>query len=229
MLVGLIAVLVFASVALLVIGVARRVPSAMETRMQDFRTRTVTLEDERDLSVPFVDRVLLPSIEALARTGSSILPASFLANIEKQLVTAGNPMSLNAFVAMWVTCVGVFSGFILMSVVTVLGTVGLKQALVVLVFGAIGWVMPIIWLNSRVKARKRQVLRSLPDALDLVTTCVEAGLGLDAALAKVAEKSSRWPLAGVVRSSRRTTGRKPRSAMWSASSSTVTSTAPRSQ
>lgn len=194
MLVGLIAVLVFASVALLVIGVARRAPSAMETRIQDFRTRTVTLEEERDLSVPFVDRVLLPSVEALARTGSSILPASLLANIEKQLLTAGSPMSLNGFVAMWVTCVVFFSGFMLMSVVTVLGTIGPKQALVVLVFGAIGWVLPIIWLNGRVKARQRRVLRSLPDALDLVTTCVEAGLGLDAALAKVAEKSS-GPLA----------------------------------
>ncbi len=45
----------------------------------------------------------------------------------------------------------------------------------------------------------------------------------------VAEKSSRWPCFGVAASSRRTAGRKPRSAMWSASSSTVTSTAPRSQ
>ena len=48
-------------------------------------------------------------------------------------------------------------------------------------------------------------------------------------LSSVAEKSSRWPCFGVAASSRRTAGRKPRSAMWSASSSTVTSTAPRSQ
>jgi len=194
MLIGLIAVLVFAAVALLVIGVGRRAPSVMETRMQDFRTRTVSLEEETDLSVPFVDRVLLPSVEALARTGSSILPASVLANIEKQLVTAGSPMSLNTFVATWVTCIVVFTGFVLLSVVAVFETVGVQQGLVVIVFGAIGWVLPIIWLSGRVKARQRRILRSLPDALDLVTTCVEAGLGLDAALAKVAEKSS-GPLA----------------------------------
>ena len=48
-------------------------------------------------------------------------------------------------------------------------------------------------------------------------------------LSRVAEKSSRWPCFGVAARSRRTAGRKPRSAMWSASSSTVTSTAPRSQ
>ena len=48
-------------------------------------------------------------------------------------------------------------------------------------------------------------------------------------LSSVAEKSSRWPCFGVAARSRRTAGRKPRSAMWSASSSTVTSTAPRSQ
>ena len=48
-------------------------------------------------------------------------------------------------------------------------------------------------------------------------------------LSRVAENSSRWPCFGVAARSRRTAGRKPRSAMWSASSSTVTSTAPRSQ
>lgn len=194
MLIGLIALLVFAAVAVLVIAVGRRAPSAMETRMEAFRTRTVTLEEETDLTVPFVDRVLLPSMEALARTGSSVLPASVLANIEKQLVMAGSPMSLNAFVAMWVTCIVIFSGFVLMAVIVMLGAVGLQQALVVLVFGAVGWVLPMIWLSGQVKARQKRVLRAMPDALDLVTTCVEAGLGLDAALAKVAEKSS-GPLA----------------------------------
>lgn len=49
--------------------------------------------------------------------------------------------------------------------------------------------MPRMWLKGKVGARQKLVLRALPDALDLVTTCVEAGLGLDAALARVAEKS----------------------------------------
>jgi tight adherence protein C len=53
---------------------------------------------------------------------------------------------------------------------------------------------PGLWLKGRLGARQKLVLKTLPDALDLVTTCVEAGLGLDGALARVAEKSS-GPLA----------------------------------
>ncbi len=195
MLIGIIGFLVFLAVVSLVIGLARRSPSVMEARMQDFKTRTVApIEGEADLSVPFADRVLLPGVEALANAATSVLPAKVLTNIEKQLVRAGNPMTLNAYVVFWMASVGLLSGLVLVSVVFVLGAVGIQQAAVVLVFGGLGWMLPGTWLKGRVKARQKQVLKSLPDALDLVTTCVEAGLGLDGALARVAEKSS-GPLA----------------------------------
>jgi tight adherence protein C len=51
-----------------------------------------------------------------------------------------------------------------------------------------GVFLPRVWLESRVRTRQHEILKSLPDAFDLITTCVEAGLGLDAALAKVSEK-----------------------------------------
>jgi tight adherence protein C len=195
MLIGIIGLLVFLSVASMVLGLARRSPSAMEARMQDFRTRTATIvEGETDLSVPFADRVLLPGAEALANVATSVLPARVLANIEKQLMRAGSPMTLNAYVVFWMISVGLMSGLVLMSVIVVWGAIGLQQAVVALLFGAIGWQIPVTWLKGRVRTRQKQVQKALPDALDLVTTCVEAGLGLDAALARVAQKSS-GPLA----------------------------------
>ncbi len=48
---------------------------------------------------------------------------------------------------------------------------------------------PSVWLNNRIRHRQKEILKSLPDAFDLITTCVEAGLGLEAALAKVSEKT----------------------------------------
>jgi tight adherence protein C len=51
-----------------------------------------------------------------------------------------------------------------------------------------GFMMPKVWLDNRVRLRQKVILKSLPDAFDLITTCVEAGLGLEAALARVAEK-----------------------------------------
>jgi tight adherence protein C len=195
MLIGVIGFLVFAAVVSLVLGLARRTSSVMEARMQDFKTRAVApIEGETDLSEPFTERVLLPGMEALAHVATSVLPARVLANIEKQLVMAGNPMTVNAYAVFWMLSVGLMAGLILVSVLLVWGTVGIEQAVVVLVFGAVGWVLPGMWLKGRVRRRQKEVLKSLPDGLDLVTTCVGAGLGLDAALARVAEKSS-GPLA----------------------------------
>ena len=163
--------------------------------MRDFRTRAVVqVEGEMDLSEPFAQRVVAPGLEALAQAATSVLPAKVLANIERQLVMAGNPMALNAYVVFWMTSVFLMSGFILGSVLLVWGAVGIKQAVVVLVFGVVGWMLPGTWLKGQVKRRQKGVLMALPDALDMVTTCVGAGLGLDAALARVAEKSS-GPLA----------------------------------
>ena len=65
---------------------------------------------------------------------------------------------------------------------------GAKGIIALVASGGLGLLMPKIWLSSRVRGRQKIILKSLPDAFDLVTTCVEAGLGLDAALARVAEK-----------------------------------------
>lgn len=195
MLIGIIGVTVFLAVVSLVFGLTRRSTSVMETRMQDFKTRTVqAVEGEPDLTVPFAERVLIPGVETIAHAATSVLPARVLANIEKDLVRAGNPMSLNAYIVFWMVTVGFMTGFMLIAVVTVWGAVGLQQAFVVLLFGMVGWLIPTRWLRSKVAARQKKVLKALPDALDLVTTCVEAGLGLDAALARVADKSQ-GPLA----------------------------------
>jgi tight adherence protein C len=65
-----------------------------------------------------------------------------------------------------------------------------NAALFTIVFMAIGFYLPAFWLSGRVKERQSAVNHALPDALDLLVTCVEAGLGLDAALNRVAEELS---------------------------------------
>jgi tight adherence protein C len=56
-----------------------------------------------------------------------------------------------------------------------------------LVLGVIGFFLPDFWLSQRIKERKRLITNALPDVLDLLTVCVEAGMGLDAAVAKVTD------------------------------------------
>lgn len=60
--------------------------------------------------------------------------------------------------------------------------------LVLLLLATIGCYLPNLYLNRAIKARKREIFENFPDAADLMLVCVEAGLGLDAAMVKVAEE-----------------------------------------
>lgn len=197
MLLIVVVLLIFASVVMVFAGfMTREKAPSIETRIHDFRTRNVSegYEDGVDLSIPFSERVLKPGVEGIARAFSSILPQSVLADIAKQLEMAGHPMRLNTYVVFWA---GMFFALTVVGVgmFAVLPSSLLLQKLAMLaLFVIIGWIFPRMWLSGRVKARQKTVVKALPDALDLVTTCVEAGLGLDAALARVAEKSQ-GPLA----------------------------------
>ena len=57
-----------------------------------------------------------------------------------------------------------------------------------LLLGVLGCFLPDFWLRMRIKARQRDVLHALPNVLDLLMVCIEAGLGFDAAVLRVAER-----------------------------------------
>jgi tight adherence protein C len=63
----------------------------------------------------------------------------------------------------------------------------MEEALALLVCAA-AFFLPNLWLAGRIQDRQGTIERTLPDAMDLLVTCVEAGLGLDAALARVADE-----------------------------------------
>ena len=63
-----------------------------------------------------------------------------------------------------------------------------NRVLFTLLFAVLGYMLPALWLGNKISTRKNSVIKSLPDALDLLTICVEAGLGFDQAMQKVAEK-----------------------------------------
>ena len=68
----------------------------------------------------------------------------------------------------------------------VIGTlIGTNTLSYVLGLGAIGYIAPDMWLNWMTNARKKRIRRSIPDSLDLMVICVDAGLGLDQALLRV--------------------------------------------
>ncbi|MGH7499563.1 MAG: type II secretion system F family protein [Gemmatimonadales bacterium] len=61
-------------------------------------------------------------------------------------------------------------------------------AMAALWMAAIGWIIPPFYVRSRLQRRQKEVQRALPDALDMLVVCVEAGLGLNQALVRVADE-----------------------------------------
>jgi tight adherence protein C len=196
MLIFTIVLTLFASIGALALAVLRpRKESAMETRIQSFRNRNIYKDDlSLDLEVAFMDRVFKPGLESLANSFARVLPKSTLADVQQQLLMAGNPMPYNTFLTFWAVMLlacGSLGFLLLVSGPGALIPNRLGMTVLVLV---IGYAFPKTWLKGKVKAKQKVVIKALPDALDLITTCVEAGLGLDAALQRVAEKSE-GPLA----------------------------------
>jgi len=55
-------------------------------------------------------------------------------------------------------------------------------------FAVLGWVGPIFYVRFRIRKRQKEIVKSLPDALDMLVVCVEAGLGLNAAIVRVSDE-----------------------------------------
>jgi len=187
-----ISILVFGSVSTGVLALARPRMSAIEARIASLRDQ-VTSGQVSELALPFEERVLGPMVQGIGRMLSNFLPATFLGGIQRSLTTAGLEMTTITFVTFWAICIGLFSSLGLLAI-GVLGGFSAQGLLGLIVLGGIGSLIPWMWLKSAVRSRQRVMVRALPDALDLVTTCVEAGLGLDAALGRVAEQM-KGPLA----------------------------------
>jgi tight adherence protein C len=187
MLVILALLFVGAAVALLVLGLSWKQPSAIEARMSAIRGENYTPDYTPMQRESITVRLFGPMGEALGRKVGGMLPGAVVRGIDHQLVQAGQPVSTSGFLFAVILVMGTMFFMGLMLAISMGGLQG--QGLLVF-FGcaAMGYFLPRVWLGSRVRHRQHEIVKSLPDAFDLVTTCVEAGLGLDAALAKVAEK-----------------------------------------
>jgi tight adherence protein C len=66
--------------------------------------------------------------------------------------------------------------------------VGGRGLLLAFAFGGLGWILPSFYLGARIRRRKKELQKAIPDALDALVVCVEAGLGLNQAIVRVADE-----------------------------------------
>ena len=186
------ALIVGAGVLLIFIGLART-PSTNTAEMVQQRLsvyggeKPLTIE-EMELQRPFTERFLRPAMEQIGKRLSRTTPQKARQDLMNKLDLAGRPGNLTPedfaavrlIAAAVMAAVGLLLGLLLASPIYIaIGIAG----------GAIlGFFLPVLWLDQKVDARRKEIQKGLPDALDLLVICVDAGLGFDAALTRVTEK-----------------------------------------
>ncbi|MCL4236905.1 MAG: type II secretion system F family protein [Anaerolineae bacterium] len=163
----------------------------LEKRLAEYGDRDVPASLEQiELSLSTRERVIIPTYRALARFAIKFTPENQIESIRRQIELAGKSQTMEPAVffgqRIALTLVMGVGAFVLFFMFTdwgvakgTMGTVG----------GALlGYYLPMLQLKGQISRRKDAIVKSLPDALDLLTICVEAGLGFEQAMSKVYAK-----------------------------------------
>ena len=189
----IVAALAAGAILLIVIGLAGSSPvDPVQARLTQLGSMQAKNLEELELQQPFIERTLRPFANRLSTGVSRVTSTSFSDRTEKRLALAGNPGDLRVADWLGIKAIGAIIGaiifFLLFAVLNPLKMPFLIGAMLGLVGAILGYTVPEFWLGGRVKKRQKAILLMIPDALDLLTISVRAGLGFDAALGKVVEK-----------------------------------------
>lgn len=159
----------------------------VQQRLDGYLGRHDVVEED-ELSKPFGVRVLRPLLQKMLRALGRLLPNRSLESTREKLEQAGHPWGLTPldFVGMRVLTVVLFIAAYL---VLMARRLPVSQAVRIgIVVALLAVMLPTYWLRRRVNRRKHEILRALPDSLDMLTIGVEAGLAFESAMLRVADK-----------------------------------------
>ncbi|MFL6139675.1 MAG: type II secretion system F family protein [Frankiaceae bacterium] len=149
----------------------------------------------REIDQPFGERVVDPTLKWLARLAGRFGPEGQAARLRQRLDLAGNPPKWDPERVLAFKSLGLITGVVVGGGAGYL-LKGTPFAIVlgIVALGALGFFVPNMTLYQISENRRERMERELPDAIDLLTISVEAGLAFDAALAQVA-RNTEGPLA----------------------------------
>lgn len=191
------AVIIFAvlagSVVLIIIGLKEPHDSdALQDRLAEFAARgeKVSLE-EIELSQPISQRVVLPLARKMGEFALRYTPQNALQSTAHKIELAGSPRGMDPTI-LWglrfLIAISIGVLFLFLFRISDLSWTWGRKILVTAVFVGLGFMLPELLINSMIQRRQKSIRKAMPDALDLLTICVEAGLGFDGAMNKVYEK-----------------------------------------
>jgi tight adherence protein C len=179
-------VLIIASILLL----RRAEEDPLSVRIDEYASReeAATME-EIELSLPITDRIFVPIVRRLSSLVIRFTPQSMLENTAHRLELAGSPRNMSAaefWIIRGVVCIVL--GVFFFIIIGQFGQEPGKRILYTAIVTVFGFFMPTMFLSSKIQRRQDAIIKKFPDALDLMSICVDAGLTFDGAMAKVDEK-----------------------------------------
>ncbi len=175
-------------VSILLLRRAEEDPLAVRIDEYAAREEPVTIE-EIELSLPVTDRIVVPVLRKMGEIVTRLTPQSMLENTSHRLELAGSPGNISA-AEFWAIRgfttlgLGVLFFFFLGNFDQGTG----RRVLFSLIVAALGFYLPSLYLSSAISRRQDAIIKKFPDALDLMSICVDAGLPFDGAMARVHEK-----------------------------------------
>ncbi len=162
---------------------ARRRP--IDSRLHDY---VDDVAQNAELERGFGERVLGPGMRRILRTLGALLPKRNIEKTRKLLIYAGEPGALSVMDFMGLRMIGAlavgggcfwfYARYQPMNILLVATGVA----------AFVGYMIPMYWLRGKAKRRQKEIRRALPDALDMLTIAVEAGLAFESGLLRVGEQ-----------------------------------------
>ncbi|HYM14616.1 MAG TPA: type II secretion system F family protein [Dehalococcoidia bacterium] len=179
-------ILVFAAVLLFALWFSRR-QNAMQNRVRSLAAARRTSSSGGGES--FGARVIMPAVRAFGTRATAIMPTTLVAQARRWLIISNSSMGLPTFMSL-VLVLATAPALITFATLYASGggSLGTMQTLLVIAVAVTGIVGPMMILRRAAKNRQNAFWKALPDSLDLLTTCVEAGLSLDFAFQRVAAR-----------------------------------------
>jgi tight adherence protein C len=188
-------ILIVLAIMLVIIGIRHPYSTGdqkMLDRLDEFTQTGEQIDLEKlEMSLPFTERVIYPLARKLGDFTMKFTPQNWLTSTNRRLELAGRSSKMDATVELtlqliWGAGLGVVT-FVLLKLLAKDFSTG-RIFLFSIVAVLIGLFLPYYQLSRQITKRQKELRKAMPDALDLLTICVEAGLSFDGAMAKVVEK-----------------------------------------
>lgn len=176
------------SIGILVYALFRPRENLLKEKLSSLTLAQVGYQTLSEAETDFVSRVVKPLLSSITRSIGRRFQRLSVADIDKRLTLAGNPMSLNVdqFIALKiVTAILGVGSFVMLS--ALVEGVSVSSLLWALMGGGIGWIIPDFWLSRLIKQRQKRISSELPGILDILVVTTEAGLTFDSALQRICD------------------------------------------